>query len=577
MNDDGSTDGEGRCPFPHDQTASEEVAPAEAGSADLGRRRFLGLLGAGAAAGAVGIAGMEVASRDAGALFAKDDAWSWLRPKSRTPVPPASPVTGPCAAARSGMSDHFFGRMFELPAFAPPSDALTAALLDIGKPGGVLDAKDDLSKGPVALIIDRTLSVNNPDNPRMTAGVTFLGQFIDHDVTFDASSELNVPTDPRTTPNLRRPVLDLDSVYGLGPVASAHLYEPRDLAKLRLESGGKFEDVPRRDDNTAIIADPRNDEHVILSGIQAAFIAFHNRVVDHLRTSSTSMTPLRTYLEARRLVTWHYQWIVRNEFVPTVVGDALAGEIMRRGRRWYTPSTAVMPVEFQGAAFRMGHSMIRPSYRANLKGNDDGSAFFGLIFDPKGAPGPDPADLNGGFRAPRRFVGWQTFFDFGDGQVRPNKLLDTKLSSPLFMLPIEAIATRDLPQSLPQRNLLRHVTWSMPSGQAIAKAMGVPALSHRDLAELAPYGVGLERSTPLWYYVLKEAEVMSAGLHLGPVGGRIVGEVLIGLLQLDPMSQLNLEPKWKPTLPQRNGAVTGDFKMVDLLTFAGVDPTSRGQ
>ena len=107
--------------------------------------------------------------------------------------------------------------------------------------------------------------------------------------------------------------------------------------------------------------------------------------------------------------------------------------------------------------------------------------------------------------------------------------------------------------------------------------MSVPALSREDLSELRALDQDLDASTLLWYYVLKEAEVMEGGLHLGPVGGRIVGEVIIGLLQLDRHSFLSVEPQWQPTLPTRNGEVTEAFRMVDFLTFAGVDPTSRGQ
>ena len=105
----------------------------------------------------------------------------------------------------------------------------------------------------------------------------------------------------------------------------------------------------------------------------------------------------------------------------------------------------------------------------------------------------------------------------------------------------------------------------------------MPALSREDLSELKALDQGLDASTPLWYYVLKEAEVMEGGRQLGPVGGLIVGEVIIGLLQLDRHCFLSVETQWRPTLPTRGGEVTGDFQMVDFLTFAGVDPTSRGQ
>jgi hypothetical protein len=161
--------------------------------------------------------------------------------------------------------------------------------------------------------------------------------------------------------------------------------------------------------------------------------------------------------------------------------------------------------------------------------------------------------------------------------VRPNKRIDAKISSPLFKLPIGAIATGDPPTALPQRNLLRQVTWSLPSGQSIAREIDEAPLSPMDLDELASYRLKLERSTPLWYYVLKEAALRANGLTLGPVGARIVGEVIVGLLQLDSQSYLSVSPLWRPTLPEIRGNVTGEFRMIDFLAFAGVDPISRGQ
>ena len=472
-----------------------------------------------------------------------------------------------------------FSRMFpQLPAFAESSTGLTAALLDIGKAGGMMDAHDNLAAGPVALIVDPSLSVDNPNAamPEGAAGLTFVGQFVDHDVTFDTTSRLGVATPPHQSPNARIPALDLDSVYGRGPVADPLLYDMGDPAKLVVESGGVFEDLPRTPAGRAIIADPRNDEHVMIAGLQAAFLCFHNRVVDQLRASGATKVD-RVFVQARRIVTWHYQWIVLHEMLPSFIGEALVDDILVHGRRFYHPgdgSSAAIPVEFQGAAYRFGHSLARPSYRANLAGHL-GKPFFGFIFDPKAEGQADPVDLRGGARANRRFVGWQTFFDFGDGEVKPRKRIDTRISTPLFNLPLRAIASGDPPSSLAQRNLLRHQTWGLPSGQRIANAMRLPALAPQDLGELAGYGLGLERSTPLWYYILREADLIGGGQHLGPVGGRIVGEVLLGLLETDRDSFLRAKPDWAPTLPSSAGP--GNFRMVDLLKFAGVDPASRGQ
>ena len=222
--------------------------------------------------------------------------------------------------------------------------------------------------------------------------------------------------------------------------------------------------------------------------------------------------------------------------------------------------------------------MVRPSYRANLKG-DGGNPYFAMIFDPAGEGQADPVDLRGGARAERRFIGWQTFFNFGDGNVKPNKLIDTRISTPLFDIPLGAIASHDQPQVLPQRNLLRQLTWSLPSGQRVAKEMHLPALSEEELGtDLDDYrsvrhGFDLKKSTPLWYYVLKEAEAKAGVETLGPLGARIVAEVLVGLIESDAGSYLVRQPRWTPNLTSAGAG----FRMTDFLTFAGVDPASRGQ
>ena len=471
-----------------------------------------------------------------------------------------------------------FTRIFEdLPPFAPPTARVRAALSELGRKGGVMDARDNLAAGPIELIVNPTLSLNNPDNPLKTedetfiphtAGATFMGQFLDHDMTFDTTSRLGMPTNPHTAPNARRPYFDLDSVYGHGPAGSPLLYDPADRAKFRIEHGGLFEDLPRDAAGTAIIADPRNDENLVISGLQVAFLLSHNRVVDRVRENHPELSSEEVFHEARRLVTLHYQWLMLHEFLPQFVGAAMAKDVIDNGGLFYPSekTRSTIPIEFQ-MAYRFGHSLVRPSYRANFTGAGGGQ-FFAMLFDGNHAGG-EPTDLRGGARGSRRFIGWQTFFSFPgfDSDTRPNKRIDTILSTPLFDLPLGAIASGMPPVSLAERNLLRHLTWNMPSGQAIAAAMGGPVLADAHFSELQAIYPPFVSSTPLWYYVLREADVLGNGAQLGPVGGRMVAEVFIGLLRADPDSILNQATPFVPSL----GPAPGEFQMIDLLRLAGVD------
>ncbi|MEM9039509.1 MAG: peroxidase family protein [Actinomycetota bacterium] len=473
-----------------------------------------------------------------------------------------------------------FTRMFDEPAFAEPSEHLTEALAALGAPGGPMDARDPLDAGPEALFQDPALSVGNPDNPTMTAGMTFVGQFIDHDLTLDATSLLNQPTNLKRSINVRTARFDLDSVYGGGPELSPELYDDDDPFRLRVESGGVFEDLPRNGAGQAVMGDPRNDENMMLNGLHCAFLLAHNAALDRHRTSGRSAAD--AFDQARRELRWHYQWLVVHEWLPHYVGQTMVTDIVERGRRFYVDTKARIPVEFSTACFRFGHSMVRPSYRANFTGNG-GAPFVGFVFDPtisqSETPPADPDDLSGGHRSPRRFIAWQTFFDFGDGNAAFNKRIDTRLSTPLFQLPLGIIASDRGepigPASLASRNLLRHVTFQLPSGQRLAQRMGAPVLSAADLSELEGFGAGLQTNTPLFFYVLREAELVADGLHLGPVGGRIVAEVFIGLLELDRTSYVNARDPWTPTWPIADDAV--GFRTTDLLRFAGVDPSARGQ
>jgi Animal haem peroxidase len=516
----------------------------------------------------------------------------------------------------------FFGRIFPgLPPFAAATDTVRAALLEVGMPGGIMDAQDDLAAGPKALIVDPTVNGNptstnpygtNPDNPTMTAGSTFVGQFTDHDITFDQTSTLGQPANPLTSPNTRTPALDLDSVFGGGPAMRPDLYVPNPDGTvgpaLKIGSGGVHEDVPRTPNGdgsfSAILGDPRNDENVMIAGLHCGHILFYNRVLSDLGNFSLRSYPAAhdadtsqgyaQFLIARQVTLWHYQWLLVNEHLPQIAGQAVVNDVLARGNKFYNPppGDAFMPIEFGAAAYRFGHSMVRPSYRANFtSGTGDSTSptadpFFGLVFDANEPTfnGPvtyDRDDLLGGYPAPRRYVGWQTFFDLGDGQVKNNKKIDTTISSVLFTLPVPAIAphTQQSPTVLPQRNLLRQLTWGLPSGQSIAKAMHIAPLSSSDLADIGAVYAPFATSTPLWYYILAESKIVEDGLNLGPVGGRIVAETLIGLLRADPTSYLCAFPGFIPFLgtdlvigPSPDTNITGNrsYTRAHFLYYAGV-------
>ncbi|MFB6726331.1 peroxidase family protein [Kribbella sp. NPDC056345] len=409
-----------------------------------------------------------------------------------------------------------YTRAFALPPFAENTAEVVAALLELGRPNGPLDARDDLTVSPEVL-------ADQPGTGVQDAVNAFFGQFVSHDLSLDPRSRLGRPADPRVVTNQRTPGLDLDSVYADGP-PGLH-FDAADPAKLLVGNGGRYEDVPRAPDGTTMTVDLRNDDTMILSGLHAAMLRFHNHVVDRLRAAGTE-----SFGEFRREVVRHYQWIVRHEYLPALIQPGTWA--------WPTQQPADgLPIEFQ-IALRIGHAQLRPAYRVN----DDLACY---LFH------PDGSDLRGGRREPRRFVDWRQLLT-----ARGQKL-DRSICTPLFQLPREALPSGDAPVSLPQRDLLRHLTWQVPSGQAIAATLDVPVLAPADLAELQPYG--LDRSTPLWYYLLAEAEVVTAGATLGPLGSRLLADALL--------AQVTTPDDWRPTLPSHE---TGSFALTDLFDLAGV-------
>ncbi|WP_338663399.1 heme peroxidase family protein [Pararoseomonas sp. SCSIO 73927] len=462
-----------------------------------------------------------------------------------------------------------FGRLFpDLAPFASPSEELRKNLLKLGAKDGPMDPKDPLIP-PADALASAPGNADNTLNPMMTVGFTFLGQFLDHDITFDPTSSFERQQDPESVSNFRTPCFELDSAYGAGIGASPHLYDKGNKARFLIEKLGPApdakDDLPRNSQGAAIIGDPRNDENVILSQMHLAFLKFHNAVEADIRPRFPGTG--ERFAEAQRRVRWHYQWIILNQYLPATVGDDLVEDILENGRRYYNwREEPFIPAEFSVAAYRFGHSQIRPGYKPNP---DLQAAIFDARFG-QVVDGQVVTDLRGGLREPNRFVNWNIFFDFGDGSVKRNKLIDTTISTPLFTLPFDAPGNptaEEPPATLAGRNLLRHLTFSLPCGQDVARAMGEEPLAKGDFAP-AVQALKMAERTPLWFYILQEAKTREAGKRLGPVGGRIVAEVFIGLLQGDRKSYLRQHPKWRPEY-----ASHGVFEMQELLHMAGMPGT----
>lgn len=428
-----------------------------------------------------------------------------------------------------------YGRMF--PDLPPPQND-EAILLTLGKSGSYMDASRSEA------------SEATSDNPCIPAGFTFIGQFVAHDITSDRSLLLHHAR-LNELRNFRAPRLDLESLYAAGPTGSPYLYDLEDSDKFLLGRNdvGAPDDLPRNQQDRALIGDPRDDVHLIISQLHLAFLKFHNAIVDFLRASGVK--PSVVFSEAQRLVRWHYQWIVINEFLPLTVGEELVEDILTNGPKFYSYENGpYIPVEFADAAYRYGHSQVRSIYKLN------GGGAQGQVFPD--CQGTCPVDHD-------RTINWAYFFEIDSTQPpQASKRIDTILAHSLIDLPTSVVGTTEIPEehSLAYRDLIRGEGLDLPSGEAIARVMNV--------APLTPDEVGLQQigwhsETPLWYYILREAEVRHQGERLGLVGGRIVAEVLTGLIKADASSYLNAENAWQPTLP---AARQGHFTMADLLHFA---------
>lgn len=423
------------------------------------------------------------------------------------------------------------------------------------------------------------------DNRMIPAGYTYFGQFIAHDMTFDSTSYSQRLNDPDTFRYFRTPRLDLDSLYGNGPIHNPFRYDQnrqdRDgftgFLLIGIGKNEAEEDLPRNRQGCAFISDTRNDENIIISQLQLGLMKFHNQVMGALDTEGIRGN--RAFMEAQRLVRWHYQWVIVHDFLRRLVSPAILDYLLTslqippkatfRFYRWAVQP--FIPIEFYAAAYCMGYSMVRSSYALNdtleeIRDNVGVGGKIPILLPPQDNPSP-LADLRGGRFLPRLWsIQWNRFLAFQDHDgSRPTLQKSRKLNTKLAFR-LGAIRTRPgSPNSLPVLNLMRGWHMGLPSGQHVSRAMGIEPRYN-------PSG-----HDPLWYYILQEA-ALEGGERLGQVGGTIVAEVFMGLLAADPLSYLNMEPTWEPkkeVIIPIAGADDENFQLRDMLRFANVPITKE--
>jgi hypothetical protein len=478
-----------------------------------------------------------------------------------------------------------------------------AAHAAAGAPGAtfrfsrIAGGSDHQLAGPTRKTLAEAMTAPGGAASTIPSGFTYLGQFIDHDLTFDKTNvALGDPEPPSTMLQGRSPALDLDSLYGRGPHDTPVFYR---ADHLHLKAGGTDADphdgfdLPRAGatPSSAKIPDPRNDENLAVAQTHLAFIRFHNRVLDTLEQGGTP--PALLFQRARRQVTRHYQWMIRTDFLPRVCDPAVVDDVFANGRKIFEPTVPptqvpTMPIEFSVACYRLGHSMVRAAYNWNAV-FPNGGGTLELLFNFSGTSG----ELGGSNPLPRIWVAdFRRLYVF-DQAGRPDLVvppaqfnhamqIDTNLVDPLAKLPPETLGQPPgtpptTKNNLAFRNLTRARMVRLPTGQEMADFLnthGVPvtALTPAQIESGAGAGVTVPPDiapdvvphTPLWFYILREAELHNG--RLAGVGARIVAEVFHRAMEGSATSIVR-NPGFTPStdLGSPDGST---FRMVDLLFFA---------
>ena len=321
----------------------------------------------------------------------------------------------------------------------------------------------------------------------------------------------------------------------------------------------------------------------MVAQLHLAFLRFHNAVAEQL---DVGLTDDERFAEAKRITILHYQWLVLNEYLPSLCdSDVLSDTIIQRADfyRDFSGGRQLMPLEFSVAAFRFGHSMVRPEYHFNDNFGPNGAISQAPLselfrFTEKGG-------LGGQQTLPDVWViDWANFIE-PDDEERAARGVDTELAEGLDQLELGDTIPPLPPQvfnamrHLPARNLRRAYVLAVPTAQQVLRAMGGKAimdtLTQEELRGFAG-GIlareGYLEQTPLWLYILLEAELRREGRELGKLGSFIICQTLVGLLTEDDDSILpadpECEPRWRPSDDPVNDRMVDS--LAELLRTAGV-------
>jgi hypothetical protein len=413
----------------------------------------------------------------------------------------------------------------------------------------------------------------------MDCGYTYFGQLVAHDLTKDVSSlEETWQREPEELENKQTPRLDLNVLYGNGPEHSSELYED-DGCRLRLGArDAKSFDICVGRDGERILADDRSAENLILRQMTTVFCRLHNFAVTQLQPQFRDDASL--FERAQRQTRWQFQHLIVRDYLPTVLDRDVYKKIFVEARPTMEWETFSMPIEFSAAAMRFGHAMVRPNYHFSFGHEMRLPKLFGRM--------PDRGSISEELK-----INWGFFFQgAGEASAVVARPIDTRLAQPFQELPVDLIGAPaatcphlgvvEAPSQLAVRTLLRGVALKLPSGQTVAQAFGEGVLRESGITQNSAgretrqgriiREAGLERETPLWYYILKESEVRNNGNRLGPVGSHIVAETISAALRNDPGSCMNrsnhdeFPPVWKfPKGERRIHGLTELFRLAPLL------------